>query len=148
MNRSQLVTFQSQTTLRVATPGRGFVDLTNRSSWFVSESGVTNSLLTIFVRHTSASLLIQESADPDVRHDLEWFFARVVPDDPTLYRHTAEGADDMPAHIRAALTQTSVVIPVGNGRPLLGTWQGVYLVEHRTAPHQRDVILHVMGASA
>ena len=99
----------------------------------------------VFIQHTSASLLIQENADPDVREDLESFFERTVPEDRRLYRHTVEGPDDMPAHIRAALTQTQLSIPVINGRPALGTWQGIYLFEHRHGPEKRNVVLHLAG---
>ena len=102
-------------------------------------------LLTIFIQHTSASLTIQENADPDVLSDLDDFFSRLVPDDVRLYRHTAEGADDMPSHIRSALTQTQLGIPVERGRLALGTWQGLYLFEHRTRPHRRHVVLHLLG---
>jgi len=102
--------------------------------------------LTLFVRHTSASLIIQENADPDVMCDLEDFFARIAPEGHGLYRHSAEGPDDMPAHIRAALTQTQLSIPVRDGRPALGTWQGIYLFEHRTRGHSRRVALHLIGA--
>ena len=102
-------------------------------------------LLTVFIQHTSASLTIQENADPDVVHDLETFFERLVPDDRRLYRHTIEGSDDMPAHIRAALTQTHLSIPLYDGRLTLGTWQGIYVCEHRTVPHRRTVVLHLMG---
>jgi secondary thiamine-phosphate synthase enzyme len=101
--------------------------------------------LTVFVRHTSASLLIQENADPDVQRDLESFFHRLVPEDNDLYRHTAEGPDDMPAHIKGALTQTQLSIPVSDGRLALGTWQGIYLFEHRRAPHRRELALHLIG---
>lgn len=142
------VTYQMQIPLRIETRGRGFVEVTDRLKRAVSDSGVSTGLVTAFVRHTSASLLIQENADPDVQHDLERFLARLAPDDPALYRHVSEGADDMPAHIRSALTQTSISIPVASGRPLLGTWQGLYLIEHRTAPHRREVVLHIMGAQA
>jgi secondary thiamine-phosphate synthase enzyme len=107
---------------------------------------MTAGLLTIFIRHTSASLLIQENADPDVLRDLEAFFDRLVPDDLSLYRHVAEGADDMPAHIRAALTQTQISIPLTAGRLALGTWQAIYLFEHRTRTHRRELLLHLVGA--
>lgn len=137
---------QAQTALSVRTPGRGFTDITRQAEAFVRDSGVEAGLLTVFVRHTSASLLVQENADPDVRRDLEAFFARLAPDDPRLYAHTAEGPDDMPAHIRAAVTRTSLAIPVAGGRTVLGTWQGIYLLEHRTAPHRREVVLHLIGA--
>jgi secondary thiamine-phosphate synthase enzyme len=113
---------------------------------FVAESAVADGLLTVFVRHTSASLLIQENADPDVRVDLDRFFARLAPWDATLYRHSTEGPDDMPAHIRSALTQTSLAVPVAGGRPVLGTWQGIYQYEHRERPQRRHIVLHLMGA--
>jgi secondary thiamine-phosphate synthase enzyme len=106
---------------------------------------VSTGLLTVFVQHTSASLLIQENADPDVVHDLNVFFSRIAPEDNRLYRHTIEGPDDMPAHIRAALTATQLSIPVARGRMTLGTWQGVYLFEHRAAAHRRSVALHLLG---
>ncbi|MEQ8395228.1 secondary thiamine-phosphate synthase enzyme YjbQ [Thalassobaculum sp.] len=136
----------AQTALTVRTPGRGFTELTAEIETFVRGSGMATGLLTVFVRHTSASLLIQENADPDVRVDLERFLSRLAPDDPRQYIHTAEGPDDMPAHIRSAVTQTSLSIPVAAGRTVLGTWQGVYLLEHRTAPHRREVVLHLIGA--
>ncbi len=137
---------QAQTVLAVRTPGRGFVEITGEVEAFVRRTGMATGLLTVFVRHTSASLLIQENADPDVRRDLETFLAKLAPDDPRLYVHTAEGPDDMPAHIRSAVTQTSLSIPVAVGRTVLGTWQGVYLLEHRTAAHRREVVLHLIGA--
>ena len=113
-------------------------------SW-VRETGIREGLLTLHVRHTSASLLIQENADPEVQRDLERFFARLVPRGDPIFRHTAEGPDDMPAHVRAALTATSLSIPVVDGRPALGTWQGIYLYEHRDAPHRRRVAAHLLG---
>jgi secondary thiamine-phosphate synthase enzyme len=137
---------QFQTTLALRTGGRGFTEITGDAEAFVRETGISAGLLTVFVRHTSASLLIQENADPDVRLDLESFLAGLAPDDPRLYVHTAEGPDDMPAHIRSAVTQTSLSIPVAGGRTVLGTWQGLYLLEHRTAPHRREVVLHLIGA--
>jgi secondary thiamine-phosphate synthase enzyme len=137
---------QAQCTLTVRTAGRGFTEVTREVAAFVQDAGIATGLLTVFVRHTSASLLIQENADPDVQRDLEAFLGRLAPDDPRLYIHTAEGPDDMPAHIRSALTQTSLSIPVAGGRTVLGTWQGVYLLEHRTAPHRREVVLHLIGA--
>lgn len=140
------VTRQALSEIDVATQGPGLVDISERVSGFVGESGVADGLLTVFVRHTSASLLIQENADPDVRSDLDRFFARLAPWDPTLYRHSTEGPDDMPAHIRSALTQTSIAIPVAGGRSVLGTWQGIYLYEHRERPHRRRIVLHLMGA--
>lgn len=140
------VTRQALSEITIATAGVGLFDITDRVRSFVTESGLADGLLTVFVRHTSASLLIQENADPDVRVDLDRFFARLAPWDPTLYRHAAEGPDDMPAHIRSALTQTTLTIPVAGGRPVLGTWQGVYLYEHREHPHRRHIVLHLMGA--
>jgi len=131
--------------LQVSTKGKGLYDITGEIARWLEGTGVRDGLLTVFVQHTSASLTIQENADPDVRHDLETFFSRLVPEDSRLYRHTIEGPDDMPAHIRAALTLTQLSIPVERGRMLLGTWQGVYLFEHRTAPHRRTVVLQVMG---
>ena len=108
-------------------------------------SGVTEGLLTLHVRHTSASLLIQENADPEVQRDLERFFSRLVPQGDPIFRHTSEGPDDMPAHVRSALTATSLSVPVAGGGPALGTWQGIYLYEHREAPHQRRVVAHLLG---
>ena len=138
--------FQSSTTLRFDTPGRGLVEITRPVSDWVRAGGVGNGLLTLFVRHTSASLLVQENADPDVRGDLDRFFARLVPDGDALFRHRDEGPDDMPAHVRAALTAVHLCIPVSGGRPALGTWQGIYLWEHRLRAHRREVALHLIGA--
>jgi secondary thiamine-phosphate synthase enzyme len=136
---------QHQTSLTIATRGAGFTDITDDVARFVRDSGIDSGLLTLFLRHTSASLLIQENADADVLRDLENFFARLVPRDRALYRHTTEGPDDMPAHIRNALTQTSLSIPVREGDLVLGTWQAIYLFEHRDAPHRRDIALHLIG---
>jgi secondary thiamine-phosphate synthase enzyme len=135
---------QSQQTLTVATNGQGLTDVTERVVTRIL-GAVETGLLTVYCRHTSASLLIQENADPDVRADLEAFFRRLVTEDAALYRHRDEGPDDMPAHIRAALTQTQLSIPIANGVPVLGTWQAIYLFEHRKAPHRREIVLHVMG---
>ncbi len=130
----------------VLTPaGPGLHEVTDAVLRWVAEQGLREGLLTVFVPHTSASLLIQENADSDVRRDLEDFFARLVPDDRGLYRHASEGPDDMPAHIKAALTQTQLSIPVSGGRPVLGTWQGIYLFEHRRGRHRRELVLHLMG---
>jgi secondary thiamine-phosphate synthase enzyme len=133
--------------LEIATSGQGLYEFTDRAERFVAESSVETGLLTIFVRHTSCSLLIQENADPDVRRDLEAFFRRLAPpaDDPAMAYlvHRAEGPDDMPAHIRAALTAVSLSVPIMGGRLALGTWQGIYLFEHRTRPHRREVVLHI-----
>jgi secondary thiamine-phosphate synthase enzyme len=132
--------------LRVATRGRGLAEITGEVLRWVADQGIATGLLTLWCRHTSASLLVQENASPDVRADLEEFFRRLVPDGGSgRYRHEDEGPDDMPAHIRAALTQTQLSIPVRDGRPVLGTWQGIYLYEHRTAPHRREVVLHLIG---
>jgi secondary thiamine-phosphate synthase enzyme len=137
----------AQTTIIMQTKGQGLYEFTDKAAEFVRKAGLETGLLTIFVRHTSASLLIQENADPDVRVDIEAFFARLVPSasDPAMsyITHRIEGSDDMPAHIKAALIQTSLSIPIGGGRMLLGTWQGLYLFEHRDHPHRREVVLHV-----
>ena len=138
---------QSRTTLRCRTPGRGLIDLTARIDNWLDTQPVGFGLLLVFVQHTSASLLIQENADPDVLTDLERFFARLVPDADSLFEHSAEGPDDMPAHVRAALTATQLTVPISDNRMALGTWQGVYLYEHRTRPHERRIILHCMGTS-
>jgi secondary thiamine-phosphate synthase enzyme len=136
-------------TLHVDTRGKGLYEITDRiASWMGGlNAGLreADGLLTVFAQHTSASLTIQENADPDVIHDLAVFFNRLVPEDNRLYRHTVEGADDMPAHIRAALTLTQLSIPVLNGRMALGTWQGIYLFEHRAVPHRRNVLLHLIA---
>jgi len=132
-------------TLTVPTKGPGLYEFTGAMEEFVRGAGIENGLLTCFVRHTSASLLIQENADPDVQEDLRDFFAWLAKSGPR-FRHTAEGPDDMPSHIRAALTQTSIGIPLQKGRLALGTWQGIYLFEHRDAPHRREVTLHVIGS--
>jgi secondary thiamine-phosphate synthase enzyme len=131
--------------LTIATRGQGLYEFTGEIARWLGETAVKEGLLTVFVQHTSASLLIQENADPGVVHDLKAFFSRVAPEDNRLYRHTAEGPDDMPAHIRAALTATQLSIPVEHGRMTLGTWQGVYLFEHRAAPHRRNVVLQLLG---
>ena len=131
--------------LHVDTPGKGLFDITSPILDWVSGLLIETGMLTVFVCHTSASLTIQENADPDVLHDLERFFAKLVPEDDRLYRHTSEGPDDMPAHIRAVLTQTHLAVPVVDRRPALGTWQGIYLFEHRSRPHRRTVVLHAVG---
>lgn len=134
-----------QHTLNIATDGQGLYEFTDDVRVWTEQQGVDCGLLTVFCRHTSASLTIQENADPDVCHDLEAFFRRLVSDDASLYRHTSEGRDDMPAHIRSALGDVSLSVPVMAGRPALGIWQGIFLFEHRTAPHRRQVILHLNG---
>ncbi|MDB5743995.1 MAG: hypothetical protein JWR68_2310 [Polaromonas sp.] len=132
-------------TLTLRTPGRGLIEVTDEIRQRVAQSGIRQGLLTLFVRHTSASLLIQENADPDVRGDLERFFARLVPDGDALFQHRAEGPDDMPAHVRSALTATQLSIPVIGGALALGTWQGIYLWEHRLHGHAREIALHLLG---
>jgi secondary thiamine-phosphate synthase enzyme len=136
---------QSLHELRISTRGRGFYEITDNVANWLSQKGFQDGLLTLHLRHTSASLLIQENADPDVRRDLETFFSRLVPDGDRMFIHTAEGDDDMPAHIRTALTALNLSIPVSNGRMTLGTWQGIYLWEHRRAPHSRAVSFHFIG---
>ena len=130
--------------LALPTKGPGLYEFSDEVAAFARGQKIDNGLLTCFVRHTSASLLIQENADPDVQKDLRDFFAQLATKGMT-YRHTAEGPDDMPSHVRAALTQTSIGIPLRQGRLALGTWQGIYLFEHRDAPHRREVMLHVLG---
>ncbi|MEC9343680.1 MAG: secondary thiamine-phosphate synthase enzyme YjbQ [Pseudomonadota bacterium] len=136
-----------QETLHVETAGPGLHEFTDDVLRFVRDCGVDTGLLTLFVRHTSCSLLVQENADPDVQRDLQAFFSRLAPhaDDPSMHYlvHRTEGPDDMPAHIRAALTQTSLSIPVAGASPVLGTWQGIYLFEHRDRPHRRQVVAHL-----
>ncbi len=130
--------------LTIPTTGRALVPMTDPVRRWAEAQGLATGLLTIWCRHTSASLLVQENADPDVRTDLAAFFARLVPEGGP-YRHDAEGPDDMPAHIRAALTATQLSIPLADGRLVLGTWQGLYLWEHRAAPHRRELVLHLLG---
>jgi secondary thiamine-phosphate synthase enzyme len=132
-------------TLALATPGRGTLEITRAIQNVVRNSGIGQGLCTVFVHHTSASLIVCENADPDVRRDLERFFARLVPDGDPDFRHTDEGPDDMPAHVRSILTQTSLTIPVAAGQCDLGTWQGVYLWEHRSIPHRRRITITVLG---
>jgi secondary thiamine-phosphate synthase enzyme len=130
--------------LTIATHGHGMTDVTVPIHRWVVAQEIDIGLLTVWCRHTSASLLVQENADPEVRADLLAFFHRLVPEGPQ-YLHQAEGSDDMPAHIKAALTQTQISIPVDGGRPVLGTWQGIYLCEHRAVPHRRELVLHLIG---
>ena len=136
---------QAQGTLGFDTEGQGLTEITADIARWVAEQGMDTGLLSVYCRHTSASLVIQENADPDVIRDLEAFFKRLVAEDPKLYRHAAAGADDMPAHIRSALTQTTLTIPGAGGRMALGTWQGIYLFEHRRRPHKRELVVHLMG---
>ena len=135
---------QAQTTLRVDTPGAGLHDITHEVAAWVGAQGISSGLLVVFCRHTSASLTIQENADPDVVRDLGDFLGRLAPEDGP-YRHSSEGSDDMPAHIKTALTDTTLSIPVAGGALALGTWQGIYLCEHRRRAHRREVVLHLTG---
>jgi secondary thiamine-phosphate synthase enzyme len=136
---------QSTKRVEIKTKGKGLYEITDSIVAWVRETGIATGLLTVFIQHTSASLTIQENADPDVIADLNDHFSRLAPEDNKLYRHTVEGPDDMPAHIRTALTDTQLSIPVLGGRPALGTWQGIFVFEHRGAPHRRTVVLHVIG---
>jgi len=129
----------------VSTRGKGLYGFTSEVRGWVKTGGIRDGLLTLYIRHTSASLLIQENHDPAVQTDLERFLSRLVPEGDPIYEHTLEGADDMPAHVRAALTQTHLAIPVAGGSPLLGTWQGIYMFEHRRAAQERSVVMHLMG---
>jgi secondary thiamine-phosphate synthase enzyme len=136
---------QAADIIRIDTRGRGLVEITHEVASFARAQAFETGLLTLYCRHTSASLLIQENAAPDVRVDLELYFEAIAPEDPARYAHDDEGPDDMPAHIRAALTNVSLAIPIVRGALALGTWQGVYLFEHRRRPHRREVAMHVMG---
>ena len=136
---------QATHTLTVETKGRGLIEITRNIVRWVSSENFKTGLLTVYCRHTSASLLIQENADPDVQTDLQNYFEKIAPEDPARYVHGIEGPDDMPAHIRTALTQTSLSIPIASGKPVLGTWQGIYLFEHRARPHTREIVLHLIG---
>jgi secondary thiamine-phosphate synthase enzyme len=136
---------QATHVIRTRTPGRGLVEITHDIRTWVAEQGMRAGLLTAFCRHTSASLLIQENAAPEVRTDLEAFFDQIAPEDPSRYAHDDEGPDDMPAHIRTALTQVQLSIPIMEGKLALGTWQGIYLFEHRRRAHQREIALHLLG---
>jgi len=136
---------QLHRTVEVSTRGKALYDITRQVAGVLSESGLRDGLLTVFITHTSASLLVQENADPEVQRDLERFFARLVPDGDPLFRHVDEGPDDMPAHVRSALTQTSLAIPFQDGKLALGTWQGLYVYEHRNRPHQRSIVVHAIG---
>ena len=136
---------QAQGKLSVRTNGQGLFEITPEVAAWLARQRIDNGLLTVFCQHTSASLIIQENADPDVRRDLQTFFRRLVREDRSLYRHVMEGEDDMPAHIRSALTLTQVSIPVCDGELMLGTWQALYLFEHRTGAHTRQIVLHLIG---
>lgn len=131
--------------IQVETRGKGLYEFTDSVARWLSMQNVQTGLLTLFIQHTSASLTVRENADPDVVYDLNQFFGRLAPEDNRLYRHTIEGPDDMPAHIRAALTLTQLSIPVDHGRMALGTWQGIYVFEHRSRPHRRSIVLHLAG---
>ena len=148
MNRSLPASRVARSEFSVPTGGRGFTNVTREVADAVASSQVQVGIANVFTLHTSCSLLLSENADPAVRDDLERWFARAVPDGDPLFRHDAEGADDMPAHIRSILTGVSLSVPVGGGVLQLGTWQGIYLWEHRRAPHQRKVVVTVLGATA
>jgi secondary thiamine-phosphate synthase enzyme len=137
--------WQAAGELRIETVRQGLVEITDEIIGWTAGQGMATGLLTLFCRHTSCSLLIQENAAREVRTDLEHYFARIAPEDPTAYAHDDEGPDDMPAHLRTALTQVQLTIPVAQGRLMLGTWQGVYLFEHRRRPHRRTIALHLLG---
>jgi secondary thiamine-phosphate synthase enzyme len=135
----------SHSTIRIRTRGKGTLEITDEVARAIAHSGIRDGIVTVFVRHTSASLVIMENADPSARRDLETFFEKLVPENTPWFIHTLEGPDDMPSHIRMALTRTSETIPVQDGRMTLGTWQGIFLFEHRSAPHQREIFITVMG---
>ena len=136
---------QIQFKFSIATKGRGIYSISSQIENWMQSQPIHSGLITLFIPHTSASLIIQENADPDVLKDLNSFFNRLIPDGDSLYDHQAEGPDDMPAHIRSALTQTQISIPVEENKMMLGIWQGIYLFEHRTSPHKRNVLLHLLG---
>jgi secondary thiamine-phosphate synthase enzyme len=136
---------QATGSLCVHTRGRGLIEITPEARRWLDAQAIDVGIMTLFCTHTSASLLIQENAAAAVRSDLEAFFERIAPEDPTLYDHDDEGPDDMPAHLRAALTQVQLTIPVTDGKLALGIWQGVYLFEHRRRPHERRIVLHLLG---
>ena len=136
---------QVQHSLSLRPREQGLYEVTGEIAAWLSEQPMSEGLLTVFIRHTSASLLIQENVDPDVQRDLETFLENLVPEKPHLYRHTAEGPDDMPAHIKGALTQTQLNIPVSSGQMMLGTYQGIYVFEHRRVPRTRELVLHLIG---
>ena len=136
---------QATETLRITAPRQGLHDVTREVDRWLGSTGIDSGMLILFCRHTSASLLIQENAAPAARRDLETYFARVAPEDALLYTHNDEGSDDMPAHLRAALTQTQLSVPVKDGRMMLGTWQGIYLFEHHRDLSERQIVMHVVG---
>ncbi len=135
----------SHTTLRIRTRGKGTTEISGEVARAIANSGIRDGIVTVFVRHTSASLVIMENADPSARRDLETFFDKLVPENTPWFIHRLEGPDDMPSHIRMALTRTSETIPIQGGRMALGTWQGIFLFEHRSAPHQREIVITVTG---
>lgn len=137
--------FVQHHSLELNTRGKGTIEITGRVQELLARSGLTEGVVTLFVRHTSCSLVIMENADPSARHDLHEFFERLVPENTPWFQHTCEGPDDMPSHIRMALTRTSESIPVSGGRLLLGTWQGIFLFEHRRSPHQRKILVTILG---
>ncbi len=137
---------QHQETLAIETRGQSLIEVTGDVARVVRAAGIETGVAHVFCRHTSASLLIQENADPDVQRDLLAFFRRLVPDGDSFFIHRAEGPDDMPAHVKSALTQTTLTIPIADGRLLLGTWQGIYLFEHRARPHARQLVVHILGS--
>ncbi len=132
--------------ISVATKGKGTYEMTDQVAAAVTKSGIETGTVTVFVRHTSCSLIVMENADPSARRDLEKFFEQLVPEDTPWFEHTAEGDDDSTSHIRSVLTRTSEVIPIANGRMQLGTWQGIFLFEHRRAPHRREIALSIIGS--
>ncbi len=136
---------QAQSQLTIPSSGKELIEITAEVIAWVAEQNIRTGLLTLFCRHTSASLTIQENADPTVRQDILRYFETLAPEGPGRYRHEDEGPDDMPAHLRTMLTQTSLTIPVARHRPMLGTWQGLYLFEHRRRPHRREIVLHLLG---
>ncbi len=136
---------QAHHMLTLRAQSQGLLEITDQIAAWFAEQSIGEGLLTVFIRHTSASILIQENADPNVQRDLETFMAKLVPEDPHAYRHDSEGPDDMPAHIKGALTSTQLSIPVTGYRMMLGTWQGIYLFEHRRTPRDREIVLHLIG---
>jgi secondary thiamine-phosphate synthase enzyme len=138
---------QHSTEIFLETAGPGANDISREVVRWVESTGIMHGLLTLYIRHTSASLMIQENYDPEVLEDMERFLSRLVPKGDPLFRHTAEGPDDMPAHVRSALTHTSLSVPVRDGSPVLGSWQGIFVYEHRERPHRRSVALHLLGES-
>ena len=142
---SEILMKQAQHMLTIRAQGQGLLEITREIATWVAEQDVAEGLLSVFIRHTSASILIQENADPNVQRDLEIFMAKLVPEDPHAYLHDSEGPDDMPAHIKGALTSTQLSIPVTGHHMTLGTWQGIYLFEHRRTPRDREIVLHLIG---